>query len=181
MRQVAAIEEQIKDMGYGTHSMESERKRMEDENRQLQIIMGAIGGITLLVAVISIANTMIMSVYERTREIGVMKVLGCLIPDIRTIFLFEAGLIGFIGGILGVGLSYGLSFVINSVGGNIGNIFGGGGGWGWGMDQSANASIIAPWMVLMGLGFATIIGVVAGFYPAHRAVKISALEAIRQE
>jgi ABC-type antimicrobial peptide transport system permease subunit len=161
--------------------MESIRKEMEASGRQTQIILGAIGAITLLVATISIANTMVMSVYERTREIGVMKVLGCLVSNIRTIFLVEAGLIGFFGGIMGIALSFILSFLINNIGANLGGRGGGGGMMFGGMGGMGGISVISPWMVGLGLAFATTIGLLAGFYPAYRAVKISALEAIKQE
>ena len=184
MRQVPEVEQQISDMGFQTFSMEARRQEAEAQVRQQQMTLGAIALITLLVAAISIANTMVMSVYERTREIGVMKVLGCLVSNIRTIFLIEAGLTGFFGGIVGIGLSYLASFIINNVidfnmGGGMfgGGMFGGMGGMGGG----AQASVITLWMPAVGLGFATIIGLVAGFYPAYRAVKISALEAIKQE
>ncbi len=65
---------------------------------------GSLAAISLLVAAIGITNTMIMSIYERTREIGVMKVLGCRVGNIRAVFLMEAGLIGFGGGLAGVSL-----------------------------------------------------------------------------
>ena len=67
----------------------------------------------LFVAAIGIANTMMMSIYERTKEIGVIKVLGCAMGNIRSMFLIEAGFIGFVGGVAGVILSYGVSFLIN--------------------------------------------------------------------
>ena len=67
----------------------------------------------LLVAAIGITNTMIMSIYERTREIGVMKVLGCKVANIREVFLMEAGLIGFCGGLAGVGVSLAISKLLN--------------------------------------------------------------------
>jgi ABC-type lipoprotein release transport system permease subunit len=130
---------------------------------------------------------MIMSVYERTREIGVMKVLGCLVGNIRSIFLMEAGFIGFFGGVAGIALSYLLSFVLNFFGGALAEgggrfgMFGGFGMYGGMGEEAARVSIIPLWLVLLGMAFATGIGLVAGFYPANRAVRISALEAIKQE
>ena len=99
-----------------------------------------------------------------------MKVLGCKIGDIRMQFLVEAGLIGFIGGVLGIILSFVLSKILNLV-------LGGSGALGYGN----TISIIPIWLVLLGLGFATVVGLVAGFSPANRAVKTSALEAIKHE
>ena len=117
-----------------------------------------------------------MSIYERTREIGVMKVLGCVVGNIRAMFLMEAGTIGFIGGVIGLGLSYLISFLINTFGGGAtGSIYDVGG------IGIGGVSIIPWWLALGALAFATLVGLVSGFSPANRAVKISALTAIRQE
>ncbi len=166
MNNVDAVETAIKDMGFSTYSFESQRKPLEEQTQQMQLVFGGLGGISLLVAAIGIANTMVMSIYERTREIGVMKVLGCELRDIRLMFLVEAAMIGLIGGLIGLGMSFGLSAVINAFQQN------GGSGY---------ASVIPFWLVLLGLGFATLVGIISGFSPANRAVKISALSAIRQE
>ena len=179
IKHVAEVEEMIKGYGYETNSMESIRKPIEEQARSQQMILGGLGAISLLVAALGITNTMIMSIYERTREIGVMKVLGCMIKNIRTVFLMEAGTIGFIGGVIGVGISYLISFIINSIsagagGGDIYGMMMGGGGLG-------GSSIIPFWLVIGAIAFATMIGLISGFYPANRAVKISALTAIKQE
>ena len=81
--------------------------------QQIQYLLGAIGGVSLLVAAIGIMNTMMMSIYERTKEIGIIKVLGCRMDNIAELFLTEAAYIGFFGGAAGLGISYGLSAVIN--------------------------------------------------------------------
>ena len=138
------------------------------------MILGGLGAISLLVAALGITNTMIMSIYERTREIGVMKVLGCVIGNIRTMFLIEAGMIGFIGGVAGIAISYLLSFLLNTLAANGGGVMGLGGAGG-------QISIIPAWLALGALVFSTMVGLVSGFSPANRAVKISALTAIRQE
>ena len=79
----------------------------------VQAVLGGIGAVSLFVAAIGIANTMMMSIYERTKEIGVMKVLGCDMGNIRSMFLIESGFIGFMGGVLGALLSYGVSVIVN--------------------------------------------------------------------
>ena len=79
----------------------------------VQAVLGGIGAVSLFVAAIGIANTMMMSIYERTKEIGVMKVLGCDMGNIRSMFLIESGFIGFMGGVLGALLSYGVSIIVN--------------------------------------------------------------------
>ena len=177
MKYVAEVEEQIKAMGFqNISSMESIRQPLEEQSRQQQMIFGGLGAISLFVAALGITNTMIMSISERTREIGVMKVLGCVISDIRTMFLMEAGTIGFVGGVIGLALSYGISFAINTFGGG-----GGGNIYDIGGIGIGGVSIIPWWLAVGALIFATMVGLVSGFSPANRAVKISALTAIRQE
>ena len=108
---------------------------------------------------------MMMSIYERTKEIGVMKVLGCDMAAIRNMFLAEAGFIGLIGGVVGIMLSYIISAVINFVV----------------RESYANISYIPPYLTLLALVFAVVIGMVAGLFPALRAMRLSPLAAIRNE
>ena len=132
----------------------------------------------MLVAAIGIANTMVMSIYERTKEIGVMKVIGASLKDIKRLFLFESALIGVTGGVFGVGLSYLISFLMNTFGAEfiqLGMMMGPGGG------GEARISIIPIWLALAALAFSAFIGVVSGYFPARRAMNLSALEAIRSE
>ena len=174
IKYVDEVQETIKAMEYGTSSLSDVLKPMQETSNTLQLILGGIGAISLLVSAIGIANTMIMSIYERTREIGVMKVLGCLISDIRKLFLFEASMIGFFGGISGIGLSYLASYLLNKYGAQIGNALGGLGSGG------GKISVIPLWLVLLALGFSVLVGIISGYYPARRATKIKALEAIRE-
>jgi len=176
VKNVGAVQQAIRDMGYQAHSLEDWRQQLEESAQQIQSFLVILGAVSLFVAAISITNTMIMSVYERTREIGVMKVLGCLVSNIRVMFLVEAGLIGFIGGVAGVGVSYLLSYLLNTFGGRMGEMFSS-----FMMGEGSRISIIPPWLVGVGLVTATVIGLVSGFQPANRAVKISALEAIKTE
>lgn len=176
MDDVQRVEDFIKSYGYNTNSMESVRKPIQDQANQQQMILGSLGAISLFVAALSITNTMVMSVYERTREIGVMKVLGCSLSDIRGVFLMEAGAIGFSGGVIGVGISYIISFIINHYGG-----MGGESGGMMGMTSIGGSSIIPFWLAIGSILFATLVGLLSGFSPANRAVKISALSAIKQE
>lgn len=113
---VPEVESQIKALGYETSSYEDMRRSMDEQSRAVQLILGGIGAVALLVAAIGIANTMIMSVTERTREIGIMKALGCYVRDIRIMFLAEAGAIGFFGGLIGCALSGLVSLGINVAG-----------------------------------------------------------------
>lgn len=173
---VDAVQTAIKDMGFETWSMESIRKPMEEQAHQIQMFLGMIAGVSLFVAALGIINTMLMSVYERTREIGIMKVVGCRVGDIRALFLMEAGCIGLLGGIIGSILSGVIAYMVNYLGVSI--------NFGTNIFSSNNGSqmfVIEPWLIIMALIFSTIIGILSGYYPANRAVKISALTAIKQE
>lgn len=184
---VEDVENDIKKFGYSTSSMESIRKPMQDEARQRQMMFGGLGAVSLFVAALGITNTMIMSISERTREIGVMKALGCYLGNIRATFLMEAGFIGLIGGITGAVISYIISLVINLVSQKpdfslVENF----GQW-WQtvisvmMPESSPVSIVPLWLAGFAVIFSIVIGLCSGFYPANKAVHISALEAIKRE
>ncbi len=185
---VSEVEQQINEMGYETFSMTQIREEMQAQVAKSQMILGGTAAVALLVAALNIANTMMMSIYERTKEIGVMKVLGCEVSKIRNMFLVEAGAIGLLGGVIGVILSFGASWILNNINtimaffGNknvdlSGIMMGDMGGAGMG----SAISIIPLWLVLLGLGFSTLVGILSGLWPAIRATKISALEAIRHD
>lgn len=186
---VAEIETEIKKLGYSTYSMESIREPLEKEARQQQMMLGGLGAVSLFVAALGITNTMIMSISERTREIGVMKALGCYLGNIRTMFLMEAGFIGLIGGIIGAGISFLIALIINLVSKGVEiagvkeffalftpeNIS-------MAMDPANSpVSIVPLWLAGFAILFSIAIGLCSGFYPANKAVHISALEAIKRE
>lgn len=170
MDNVTDVQKQIQAMGLSAYSNMEWLESMQNQYRSIQAILGGIGAVSLFVAAIGIANTMMMSIYERTKEIGIIKVLGCGLGNIRTMFLMEAGFIGLIGGFLGILLSYGISAIINYIVKVT-----------QGMDVASMASYIPPWLSLVALVFAVLVGMVAGFFPALRAMKLSPLAAIRTE
>lgn len=161
----------IRDMGLQTYSNAEYLESMKKQSAMIQAVLGGIGAISLLVAAIGIANTMMMSIYERTREIGVIKVLGCDMKNIKQMFLMEAGFIGLLGGVIGNIFSFLISFVINRVAAGMGGEMG----------VTAEISYIPFWLVLISLGFATLVGMAAGYFPALRAMRLSPLAAIRNE
>lgn len=170
---VEEVQDKIKELGYSAYSRADELNNVTQMSNTLQLILGGIGAVSLLVSAIGIANTMIMSIYERTKEIGVMKVLGCIVTDIRKLFLFEASIIGLLGGGLGLGLSYLASFLLNKYAPQIGEVLG--------LNSQYDISIIPLWLALAALVFSILIGIVSGLYPAIKATKIKAIEAMRTE
>ena len=169
---VEEVQQMIQDMGYRADANKEWLEEIEKEFMIIEAVLGGIGAVAMLVAAISIANTMTMSTYERTKEIGVMKVLGCSLGNIRSMFLAEAAFIGLLGGVAGIGLSYTLSMLANKlIAPMIMMDYG----------SEANISVIPIWLVGSAIVFATIIGMLAGFFPAQRATKLSPLAAIRNE
>lgn len=170
---VQVIQDNVKAMGFEAYSLTDALEQQKKSSGLMQAVLGGIGAVSLFIAAIGITNTMVMSIYERTKEIGVMKVIGAELRDIKRLFLFEAAMIGFMGGVFGVLISFGASFIINTV---LSGMNGESGYYGPQM-----LSDIPMWLALSALGFSTIIGLLAGYYPAVRATKLSALEAIRTE
>ena len=161
---VKTVKDAITQMGYGTYSLQDAVEMAEKSTQNVQYLLGAIGGVALLVAAIGIMNTMMMSIFERTKEIGIIKVLGCRIDNIAGLFLTEAAYIGLFGGALGMGLSFGISALLN--------VF---------LASSGLRSIIPAYLVIGAVLFSIIVALAAGMYPAIRAMKLSPLAAIRNE
>lgn len=171
MNHVQQVQSEINALGYQASSNAEWVQSMQGQYNYIQLALGGIGAVSLIVAAIGIANTMMMSIYERTKEIGIMKVLGCDMRNIQGLFLLEAGYIGFIGGVAGLALSYGLSAIINLVVKNLD----------LGMNMAVGISYIPLWLAMVSLVFAVLVGMAAGFFPSLRAMKLSPLAAIRNE
>jgi putative ABC transport system permease protein len=169
------ISKEMRDMGYNAWSMADNLEGIEQAARRFQAILGGIGAITLLVAAIGITNTMVMSIYERTREIAIIKVIGASFNDIRWLFLTESSLIGLLGGAFGIGLSYLLSSVLNKYGAAFMNP----GGMPMGGAEAMQISYIPLWLVGFALLFSMGIGLLSGVYPANRAIRLDPITAMR--
>ena len=169
MENVEELAGTIRSLGYNVETNAEYIDSMKKQFAMVQAVLGGIGAVSLLVAAIGIANTMMMSIYERTKEIGVMKVIGCGLKNIRQLFLLEAAFIGLAGGIIGNILSLTMSVVIN--------MFVSGGSLG----VTGNISFIPVWLLLVSTGFAVLVGTAAGYFPARRAMSLSPLEAIRSQ
>ncbi len=144
------------------------QERMTEVTQIITLFLGGIAAISLLVGGIGIANTMFMSVMERTRQIGILKALGTTNEEVMKIFLIEAGLMGLVGGILGVLFGMIASGMITEVG----ITFIGG---------RSLATVIPPSLIAFALIFSLIIGMVAGILPARRAANLQPVEALRYE
>lgn len=171
MENVKEMQQKLNDMGYQTFSRADWMEQSEKQSNMIQAVLGGIGAVSLFVAAIGIANTMMMSIYERTKEIGVIKVLGCDMGVIRNMFLLESGFIGLLGGLIGIVFSYGVSYGLNHFL-KIGETMTG---------MAGNISRIPVWLTGAATLFAVFVGMAAGFFPALRAMRLSPLAAIRNE
>lgn len=176
---VEEIQDKITELGFQSYSMMQYLLPLQDASKTLQMVLGALGAVAMFASAISIANTMVMSIYERTKEIGIMKVLGCTIKDIRKLFLFEAGMIGLFGGLIGIALGYLASFLINKFGAPI---FGAlmSGNYMYDMTNTS-FSVIPLYLPVVALLISIAVGLLSGYFPARRATRISAIEAMRTE
>ncbi|GMQ56387.1 ABC transporter permease [Vallitalea sediminicola] len=176
-KNLEAVQKEIQKYGFRADSDADMLRETKKMTQIINLVFGGIGGISLLVAAIGITNTMVMAIYERRKEIGVMKVIGSSIRDIKRLFLFESASIGLLGGILGVILSLGISSIVNVIAGGAGSF----------MEETSTEatktaiSIIPVWLSLLALAFTAFIGLVSGYLPARKAMKLSALEAIKTE
>ena len=175
---VVEVVRSLTEMGVQCSSPLDMLETYKEQIQTVQGFLGFIGAISMLVAALSIANTMMMSIYERTREIGVMKVLGCKLGNIRMMFLAEAAYIGVFGGLMGLGLSYALSYALNNVQwlqqlvGSImssATLF----------SEGGTTSLIPSSLALGTWGGVIAVSVLSGVYPAQRAMGLSSLAAIR--
>lgn len=160
-KDVAAVKKEIQDKGYSCSTDDEGLQEQKKVMRVVQLILGAIGAVSMFVAAFGISNTMVMSVFERTKEIGIMKVLGCDIKDIKDMFLYEAGIIGLFGGTIGIIISYIISIIANLVAKKVMSGM---------IDTSMGAKIcvssIPLWLALLGIAFSVGVGVLAGLSPA---------------
>lgn len=168
----AAAATEIRKLGVGAADAETSITAQLSVFNVLGFILGGIGGISLAVAAIGVVNTMIMAILERTREIGVMRAVGAKRSTVRALFTFEASTLGFLGGVVGVGVGFILT--------RIANVF---------INRqlasqridAANIINLPIWLILAVVGIATLIGMLAGLYPAARAAKLDPVEALRYE
>jgi putative ABC transport system permease protein len=166
------VEESIKRMGFTAVSVADALRGAKNAFILLDIVLSLIGSIALAVSSLGIVNTMVMSILERTREIGIMKAIGASNDDIRRIFLIEASIIGLLGGILGIGLGWSVGRIINfganvyirSQGGTAGTLFS-----------------LPLWLISGAIVFSIFVSLAAGSYPASRAARLDPIRALRHD
>ncbi|HOA24329.1 MAG: FtsX-like permease family protein [Aggregatilineales bacterium] len=176
---VLKIEQELLLEGFLAFSARSTLQQINVIFAVIQAAFGGIGAIALIVAAIGIANTMIMSILERTREIGLMKALGATNRDVMSIFIAEAGAIGLLGGVGGVVFGAGIAKIIDLIAqAYINNQLAASGATG---DAGLSLAVIPLWLPVFAIVFSLIIGLASGIYPALRAVQLDPVKALKYE
>lgn len=168
-----AVADQISKLGYGVTTAQTMLDQINRMMLMIGIVLGVIGGISLFVAAIGIINTMVMATYERIREIGVMRACGATRAVIRRLFTFEAAILGFLGGVLGIIISYGLIYIakilVDKYSASLGSLP---------IDRIGS---FPWWLILSVVAFTTLVGLLSGLGPAIKAAKLNPVEALRYE
>jgi putative ABC transport system permease protein len=168
---VASVATSINRLGVSTATGLAALNEQKTQANTIGLVLGTLGFVALFIAALGVMNTMIMSVLQRTREIGVMRALGARRRTIRRIFTIEATAIGFLGGLIGV--TFGSIFVLvakpiitNMV--KVGSLTGA-------------TFTVPPWLMLMVIAGTSTIGFLSGYFPARRAANLDPVEALRYE
>lgn len=171
---VKAVAKEVEAMGFQSTSLVQVIETIRLNVVLITCATAFIAAVALAVAAIGIANTMVMSVLERTHEIGIMKALGARTGQVRAIFLVEGVAIGLVGGGLGLGLAWGLSYPGDSIAKSI-------------MQAQSPRPVegslfdFSPWLVLGAPLLAALVTMLAAVYPAHRAAKVDPITSLRHE
>lgn len=171
--QLTQVRQKIGELGFSTFSIVDEIDQIRTVFLIIDSVLGLLGGISLLVASFGIANTMIMSILERTREIGIMKAIGAEDREIKLIFFVEAAVIGVVGGVVGVFIAWGIDGLANRLAYRF--IL---------KPQGASFIDFFSMPIYLSLGailFALIISILAALYPASRAARIDPVRALRHD
>ena len=167
------VRKRIQEKGFASFSIVDQLDQIRTVFLIIDSVLGLLGGISLLVASFGIANTMIMSILERTREIGIMKAIGAEDREIKLIFFFEAAVIGLTGGILGCLAAWGIDALANRLAYRF-------------ILKPQGASFVdffslPPWLWLGAILFALGVSILAALYPASRAARIDPVRALRHD
>jgi len=169
---VPAVEESVRQMGYAPFSLLDLTRNLRRLFAILDLLLGIFGSLALAVASLGIINTLVMAILERRREIGVLKALGASDKDVRQLFFAEAGVMGLLGGLMGVGLGWGIGRLIQF-------------GTNYYLRQQQippeNIWTVPVWLVASAIAFSLLVSLGAGLYPATRAARLDPVEALRYE
>ncbi len=169
---VEPVKRKVREMGFSTFALVDQFNEIKNSFIYMNMILAAIGMVALFVAALGIVNTMVMSILERYSEIGIMKAVGASNRDVKRVFFFESGTIGFMGGLAGLALGLIVTSVINRV-----------------VNGILARQGVPPfeyfrfplWLCLGALAFAVGVSLVSGIYPAWRASRVDPVVALRHE
>ncbi|GEM_PF-133745 len=168
----AALSDSIRAMGYETFSYLEQFAEIQRFFLYFDLMLGVVGMIALVTASLGIVNTMVMSILERRREIGVLKSLGADDRDVWLQFLAESGVIGSVGAVLGILLGWVVTRIASFVAVRV-------------MENQGMTAVelfdLPLWLIAVALLFGTAVSVAAGLYPAARAARVNPVEALRNE
>lgn len=172
MKHIDTVTEELKAMDVGVFSIMDQLDEIKRVFLIMNSMLGAIGAIALIVAGLGIINTMVMSILERQREIGIMKAIGGSENEIRMIFIVEVGVIGLVGALFGLLLGWLVTRVANMVMNTqiLPNDM-----------EPVNLFYFPAWLVLGAIAFSILISLAAGLYPAARAAHIDPVKALRHD
>ncbi len=168
--EMESVRDKIIEMGFLVSSLSDTIDQARKIFGIIQIILALFGFVALIVSAIGMFNTMTITLLERTNEIGIMRAIGITRRDVRYLFLFESILMGFLGGVVGIGIGYLGGWVVNFGFNMLAQNFGG---------QAFDLFFIPNWFIASVVGFSTVIGFLTGVYPSRRAAKLNPLEALR--
>ncbi len=168
---IQQVSDEINSLGFNAITPNEILDEINSVFNIIQIALSAFGIIALVVAAIGIINTLMMSIYERTREIGVMKAVGATKGTIRLLFTAEGGVLGFMGGLIGAVIALILGQLLNIIGSRtfLSDF------------PDFNMTVFPAWLILGIIGLTTVISLLAGLYPANRAARLDPVEALRYE
>lgn len=172
MDDITPVREAVEEMGFGVLAVVDEFEEIKQTFLIMDALLGAVGTIALIVAALGIINTMVTSILERTREIGVMKAVGGSETDIRWIFFSEAATIGFIGGAFGLALGWAVTRIANAVANHYLRPQG---------VPEVDLFYMPVWLIAGALAFSVGVSLLAGLYPASRAARVDPVQALRHD
>jgi putative ABC transport system permease protein len=167
-----ATEKQLIEKGFRVTALSKTVEQASKIFQGIQIVLAAFGGIALVVSAIGMFNTMTVTLLERTKEIGIMRMIGASPTDIKLLFVSESVLVGFLGGVSGIVIGVGIGVIINFVLNALATQFGG---------QAVSLFAFPLWFLSFIATFSAAVGYLTGIFPARRAALLNPLDAIRYE